>query len=769
MSNQSRRKFLQSTALISAALPLAGIGNEVAARPHANSEGLGAAGDKPALYYIIIKGTVISINAGHFSREVNIGEGIRTTHLRIGEKELLAGTANDFRLSFHAASPNGKPAGLILTKDQQVVWADAENATAKEQPVQWSALATVGGANIGSYFKLARKNVSWPQKGVTRLQLSWRGIGNNALKDVAIDLWYEIYDGYPAIRKWMQVTNNSAQWLKIDQLVIDDIALDTAFTTPTPLTPEDRGAESCIISFSNSDLSTGIIAASEIPSAIRQIKKNGAMGYADDYFEWVLGPSEHFTSEPVFQFAFYGNNIQTISGISTPLDRAVETPFKDFLRHAVGLQGSSAVPAPIWCSYSNFLVSLSDTNMRQQADIAARIGFTTFQLDEGWAATPSPGGSEPGPTFPDFESTCEYIRSKGMQLGLWISCFRTMDAKDLAAMPDARALPLHTNTKRGYGMSFSSTWRDYFANDLIYMRDKYGMLYVKMDLTNISKGDIADTHESRTKKESLLRGLRGLLQVNKKVGELAPDVWTQVTHEIYWKTPGPPADIAVLKHACAFHTTPNTYKGAGTASKPFSKDWTFDPVKMRAALIDSCLESRQRFFNHRGLPLYGVEFYAAHAVNIKGSLSTSVQDRQVCSWLMGAPTVFAGDLSSLTEENILHYSKRFNLLKRLQQQYDIYKHFQYSGVPVPTDTDWHWWGKINEKGYGVAIVIRGSGGKDTRAINIPWVTAGKKYTVTALLSGKTIGRYTGAQLQQGIVKLALPALGQEILELSPAS
>jgi hypothetical protein len=184
--------------------------------------------------------------------------------------------------------------------------------------------------------------------------------------------------------------------------------------------------------------------------------------------------------------------------------------------------------------------------MRGQADIAEKIGFVTFQLDEGWAGTPSPGGSEPYLAhMPDFDNTCNYILSKGLKLGLWISCFRSDEAKDLKALPDAKSLPLSINTKRGVGMSFASKWRDYFANDIVYMADRYGMSYVKQDLTNISKGDIAEGHDSRTRKESILRGLRGLFELNKKVSDVAPEMWTQITHELYWRTPGPPADMPV--------------------------------------------------------------------------------------------------------------------------------------------------------------------------------------------------------------------------------
>jgi hypothetical protein len=200
-----------------------------------------------------------------------------------------------------------------------------------------------------------------------------------------------------------------------------------------------------------------------------------------------------------------------------------------------------------------------------------------------------------------------------------------------------------------------------------------------------------------------------------------------------------------------------------------SDEWEFDPQTLRTQLIGGCWNARQRFYAHRGLPLYGLEYYGAATVNFKGSLTPEVQDRQICSWLMGAPVVYAGDLASLTPENIERYRQRFDLLKRLQKTYDIYRHFQYSGVPEPTDTDWHWWGKLNEQGHGAVVVLRGSAGEDKRRVNIPWVDPESKYRVTALFAGRPLGDYTGSQLIKGTLEIDLPVYGQEILELAPSS
>ena len=112
-------------------------------------------------------------------------------------------------------------------------------------------------------------------------------------------------------------------------------------------------------------------------------------------------------------------------------------------------------------------------------------------------------------------------------------------------------------------------------------------------------------------------------------------------------------------------------------------------------MIQGCKNARERFYDHRGLPLYCIEYYGAATVDWQGSLTYEIQDRQVCSWLMGTPSVYAGDLASLRPEQLAHYRERFAILKDLQSRYGIYRHFQFSGVPEPTDRDWHWWGKLN--------------------------------------------------------------------------
>ncbi|MBE7557781.1 hypothetical protein HS125_02030 [bacterium] len=490
------------------------------------------------------------------------------------------------------------------------------------------------------------------------------------------------------------------------------------------------------------------------------------MGYSPELFEWILGPGEIFVSEKVFHYAYSGAVEKDDCGRVASAGSRGRGPYQRFLEEVVGIAARTApTVAPLWQSWTNFGPNINDAIVREMADLAARCGFVTLELDHGWQL--GGHGTTPDPEkFPDFDATAEYVRSRGLKLGLWVSDFRTEHDHDLREMRVGLVVPT-LRRWGGTGMSWASGWRDYYADDLVGTSRRYGVAYYKQDFSNIKFGDIAEGHESRTRRESALRGLRGLLTAQRRIRQQAPEVVTELTHEIYWGTPGVPCDLAALSAAALYHVPPNDYSGVGHWKQRFTREWSYDPAEMRRLLLRGCWNARQRFYAHRGLPLYGIEYYGAATVNIGGSLSPEVQDRQICSWLMGQPLVFSGDLASLTEENIARYRNRFELLARLQKEYGIYRHFQFSGVPEPTDSDWHWWGKLNEAGYGAVVVVRGSGGEEARAVNVPWAREGTRYRVRACLADRELGGFTGKELQEGKLKLALPVYGQEILELAP--
>lgn len=730
------------------------------------------------------EGNTIRIKSGILERQLICSDKyITPSKLLVAGKDLIGTGNGSITVNFLKAFPNVEPKGIEYSSEAGVEQTDAvknqtdalavkkkESKTAQE--VQWVDSVRISNESFGNIFNQYKYQITEPEEGTKRLTLTFTS--DKILKGVSIEINYEIYNGYPAIRKWVKFQNQGNHWFKISDLMLEQLQLDKKYSHKIFLTQGTKGQDPNILAFSDTIASSGIISASEIPSKLRHMSLDGTSGYNPDLFEWVLGPSESFESEPVFLYAFSGDTYPTVSSVSTALDRCVESGFHSFLNKRILLKvDKSKNIAPVFCSWTNYSAAINDVNMRAAVDVASRIGFKCFQLDAGWSDTGPKGGwavSTPKPNlqnFTDLNGLSDYIRSKKMKTGLWYSVFiNEQQAKRPVDEPVLFSLPL---IRRAGGLGLSLCYdksREQLVNDMVYLHKTYHAEYFKQDLSNVCYGDIARGHESRTLKESYLRGLRGLFATQDEIHRQAPGIWLQLSHEIYWETPGPEADIAVLKHVDSYHVAPNEYWGAGNRSKLVSADWKYNIDSLKNKLVQGAFRVRNLLYNHRGLPLERIEVFAAVTTNFKGSLTSEIQDRQICSWLMGAPISFSGDLSSLTEENINRYHSRFAMLENLQQKYGIYGHFQYSGVPAPTEEGWHWWGKLNADGCGAVVILRGSAGTDWQKINIPWVNPNKKYQLKALFSDKALGEFSGKQLQGGELKLGLPCFGQEIIVVS---
>ncbi len=742
----------------------------------------------------------IQINAGIITLQMNFSDkNLLSKNITINEtqistlhhKHLKNYSGLSFTLS--KAIPNERPKGLKLDESQTISQSnqdigntdglkiDKKNKELKKQDVKWENLVSLTEKDWNNHIKNAEislkvkgeKTKENREKKTVERRYILGGTQIPELEGFMIKIYSEIYQDWPVIRRWVEFENTGKIWLKVKNLVFDAIKLKNEFSHKTLLTPSERGACASIMAFSDEDKEIGIILGSEVPSAIRSIEKHLKVGYNPNNFEWVLGPQEDFTTEKFFFYGFQGESHPTPSAHSYALDRVVERDFKTFLDEVIGVRAvPEKLPVPLWCTWSNFHAMINDSIIREQAKIAAECGFVGFQIDAGWSDSEDDADWTCGSRvphkkkFPNFEETCRFVREQGLQLGLWLSCYRNDHSPDIKDMPEAISIPKKTRGE-GIAMSFASDWKKYFAKDVLHLHEKYGAIYFKQDLTNMKFGDIAEGHESRTKKESLLRAIRGFFKSQDIIHNEAPDVVTLLSHEIYWGTPGVPCDIAATQHCWTFHIPPNDYSGCGNRRQPVRDQHIGKLYPNKYFLYRGCKHSRDRYYKHRGLPLYCIEYYGAATVNIKDSLTPKIQDRQICSWLMGAPTVYAGDLSSLTDQQKAHYRKRFKIIKRLQEQYRIYRYFQYSGVPQPTDLKWHWWGKLNDDGYGAVVVMRGIFGGKRKTINIPWVKRDKTYKVQGLLKEKEYGTLNGEDLVETGIQLKLGRLDQEILELSP--
>ena len=732
------------------------------------------------------KSDAVRIQAGILEYTLDYPGDTFSSEFKVSGHMLENGASEEIRVVFHKAFPNKEPEGIGYSAEGGVEQTDAvknqtdalavnKKESSSLQQVEWGDSLLLCKDTFAELFNRHATEISEPERGIRHLTVTF--FSDKILQGLVLEFHYEIYEDYPAIRKWVKFRNQGDQWLKISDLALEKVSLSAKWNHSILLTPNSRGIDPSIVAFGDSAASCGIILASEIPSKLRQLSTDGTNGYHPAWFEWVIGPGETFESEPVFMYAFDGKSYPTVSAVSTALDRCVESGFQSFLNQRILLQADKNKQiAPVFCSWTNYSANINDTNMRVAADIASRMGFRCFQLDAGWSDTGPGGGwavSTPRPNlnnFRDLKGLSEYIRSQNMKTGLWYSDFINEQLTEKqTGEPPLFSLPL---IRRAGGLGLSYCYdksRKKYVGEIVGLHNAYHADYFKQDLSNVCYGDLARGHESRTLKESYLRGLRGLLATQDEIHRQTPEVWLQLSHEIYWETPGPEADLAVLKHADSYHSAPNEYWGAGNRSRPVSPEWNYNVDSLKQKLIQGAFRARNLWYSHRGLPLDRIEVFGAVTTCFKGSLTDEIIDRQICSWLMGAPISFSGDLSSLSEDNIEHYRSRFSMIEALQHKYGIFSCFQFSGVPGVTDEGWHWWGKLNSKGCGAVIVLRGRAGADQQKINIPWVTAAKKYRIKLLFAGKDLGVYTGEQLIKGDFVWSLKPMGQEIIEISMTS
>ncbi|MCX6621309.1 MAG: hypothetical protein NTY38_09550, partial [Acidobacteria bacterium] len=145
------------------------------------------------------------------------GGNIRTISLTVAGRQMLAAPANEFSVLVTRESKNQMPRPFTVaeageknyfTAGMRGRWrSEAFDASRYDDPrpdgPKWIEPLVLSGDRLGA--KTAAE-ISRPSAGVTRLMLR----ADAAVDDLSIELCYEVYDGYAAVRKWVVVRNKGS-------------------------------------------------------------------------------------------------------------------------------------------------------------------------------------------------------------------------------------------------------------------------------------------------------------------------------------------------------------------------------------------------------------------------------------------------------------------------------------------------------------------------------------------------------------------------------
>jgi hypothetical protein len=246
---------------------------------------------------IAVSGGRAVIRAGNVERIVEIGPSrVRTVSLTIGGRQMLASAARAFSVAVAREESNRQPRGLrpeeageqnAFTIANRARWRGDTFDSARYDDTRADAPRWVDTRLVEAGSGLALSTppsavVSRPAEGVERLTIGMTLGGGPAVEGVRLDLVYETYAGFPAIRKWARLENAGTRWLRLDRLTLDDLQLSSL--TRKPLAAAMFGVQPSVVAFEAQGGTAGLIAASEIPSALRSISDQGALGYTPGLF-----------------------------------------------------------------------------------------------------------------------------------------------------------------------------------------------------------------------------------------------------------------------------------------------------------------------------------------------------------------------------------------------------------------------------------------------------------------------------------------------------
>ena len=307
-----------------------------------------------------------------------------------------------------------------------------------------------------------------------------------------ISITYLLYPGLPLIRKKIDIQNMSKKDIRIEALDIESIKFSKDDGTHTwimheygrqkalgPYVGECYDPVVVAHQFRNR---RGIALGNEAPGVMKRTTSflkpqqltTGLTHPSQNFgFRKWLAPSEQWESTWVFT-ALYENS-------SDPYE-VLNTTVSDYVRLHMGTRLSQIPEKPVFIynTWVPFLHNINDKLIYELADAAAECGIEEFIIDDGWQDSYGDWGIDKK-KFPDgLKPVFDYIKSKGMKPGLWIS-LGAAESKSkvfrehpewLVRKADGSPISLHADFDKMYGwesysMCMTTGWYDHIKNVII--------------------------------------------------------------------------------------------------------------------------------------------------------------------------------------------------------------------------------------------------------------------------------------------------------------
>jgi alpha-galactosidase len=581
---------------------------------------------------------------------------------------------------------------------------------------------------------------------------------HNDETDLTVQISYVVYPDLPVIRKKISFLNTGKLPGKIQNLDIERIHFKDSQTGVHCWVMNDYVRQKSLGQFignwydpvvvvHQADKHRGIVLGNEAPGVMKRTTAflqpqtlSTGLTHSDQLYPFAkyLNPGEEWESTWVFT-GLYEN--------SDNPNQVINGPVNDFIRKHIGTRITQLEKKPVFIynTWEPFRHNINASLIYELADAAADCGFQEFIIDDGWQNSYGDWGID-STKFPNgLKPVFDYIKSKGMKPGLWISLGAAEESSNvfknhpewLVRKADGSPINLQYNYDKmyawqTYSMCMTTGWYDYIKNVILNLVKEHGLEYIKADFAVVTGAYTTDKTRSgchatghsmhHDRNESMLLMYQRTWQLFDDLHAEAPNLFIDCTFE----TMGAYQliDLDMCKHADG-----NWLSNFGETSTrtPFQSlrirqmAWWRSPVIPAAAMVIGN--------QHLDDPYFELSLMS----------------------LTGTLPIVLGDPRKLSEKQRADVNAWSSWLQRMQAKYD-YMAFRQDLPTFGEPTPGHWDGfqRINTdlKNGGIVGVFRYKSIENERQVNLQFLNPDKTYNVIEARSGKLLQTSSGRKLME---------------------
>lgn len=575
-----------------------------------------------------------------------------------------------------------------------------------------------------------------------------------------VSVVYRVYDGQPALRKWLVLKNTGSEPLHVSHLTIEAIAPSVGLSNETVLNAQYGAvpretfytgrSEDAGLFVSNARTGDGFAIVSEVPGYMKRTEINAwydpgrvhvGVLYDTDLmpFERTLAPGAEFKTAATSLITFRnGDGFHDPHWVLPSYTSAV-------------LQRKSVAHGAPWIynTWEPFERGINRDITLQLVKVAGDMGMDIFTIDDGWQQEYGENTVDPKAFPGGLDSIKEAVEARGMRLGLWIPLAAIgLKTPDYVQHPEWAALdqsgkPKLTSTMGGSKvvMCLASPFQDAAADRVNDAIERFHLAYVKLDLTTIfnaygeAPGCWAKGHYHGNWAESLNMIYEGISHVTSKVYEKHPDVLLDLTFELWGQK----------------HVIDAGLLAAGDL------DWMSN---VSDAQIDSAGTVQARMLLYERAPSMPVESM------LIGNLHADVPNAQeTFATAIGSAPLLLGDLRKLSAADQQWYHDHIAWFKQLRKNTAINQSFFPLGNwRQPSSASWDGFARLSRSGDGVIAVFRNKSEASVANIQLPLIPEGK-FALHSVVSNKDLGAFTHEDWARGVPVQFSGSQTVEILEV----